>query len=130
VYACGPQRMVDELEELARDWPADALHVEHFSSTLSRLDPTQEHAFDVELRDSGLTLRVAADETVLQALRGANIDIPSDCEEGLCGSCEAVVVDGDIDHRDVVLSKSERAAGNRMMTCCSRARGPRLALDL
>ncbi len=104
VYACGPRRMVEELEGLARDWPADALHVEHFSSTLGRLDPTQEHAFDVELRDSGLTLRVGADETVLQALRAANIDIPSDCEEGLCGSCEVAVLDGDIDHRDVVLT--------------------------
>ena len=130
VYACGPQRMLDELEELARDWPADALHVEHFSSTLGQLDPTEEHAFDVELRDSGLTLRVAADQTVLQALRGANIDIPSDCEEGLCGSCEAIVLDGDVDHRDVVLSAPERAAGHRMMTCCSRARGSRLTLDL
>lgn len=129
VYACGPQRMIDDLEDLSNDWPDDTLHVEHFSSTLGRLDPTKEHAFDVELRDSGLTLRVAADQTVLQALRGANIDIQSDCEEGLCGSCEAVVLDGDIDHRDVVLSKSERKAGNRMMTCCSRAGGARLALD-
>ena len=130
VYACGPQPMIDELEDLALDWPVDALHVEHFSSTLGRLNPTQENAFDVELKDSGLTLRVAADQTVLQALREANIDIQSDCEEGLCGSCEAVVLDGDIDHRDVVLSKSERAAGNRMMTCCSRASGSRLAIDL
>src|SRR5690606_13926837 len=130
VYACGPQRLIDELEELAADWPDEVLHVEHFSSTLGELDPTKEHAFDVELRDSGLTVRVAADQTVLQALRGANIDIQSDCEEGLCGSCEAVVLNGEVDHRDVVLTNSERESNTRMMTCCSRASGDRLVLEL
>ena len=42
------------------------------------------------------------DQTVLDALRASNIDIPSDCEEGLCGSCEAPVLDGEVDHRDMV----------------------------
>lgn len=130
VYACGPQRLIDELESLAQSLPDDVVHVEHFTSTLGELDPTQEHAFDVELKDSGLTLRVAADQTVLQALRGANIDIQSDCEEGLCGSCEAVVLDGEVDHRDVVLTRAERESHTRMMTCCSRACGDRLVLEL
>lgn len=130
VYACGPQRLIDELEELGRNWPDCALHVEHFSSSLVSLDPAKEHAFNLELKTSGLTLKVAADQTVLQTLRGANIDIQSDCEEGLCGSCEAAVLKGVIDHRDVVLNKSEREAGKRMMTCCSRASGDLLVLDL
>lgn len=130
VYACGPQRLIDELGRLCADWPEDRLHVEHFSSTLGELDPSKEHYFDVDLNDSGLTVHVAADQTVLQALRGANIDIQSDCEEGLCGSCEVVVRHGEIDHRDVVLTRRERAEGTRMMTCCSRARGKRLVLDL
>ncbi len=130
VYACGPQGLVDELDGLAVDWPDDALHVEHFSSTLGELDPSKEHAFDLELKDSGLTVHVPPDKTALQALRGANIDIQSDCEEGLCGSCEAAVLDGEVDHRDVVLSRSEREVGARMMTCCSRACTDRLVLEL
>ncbi len=130
VYACGPQRMIEQLEQLAEQLPGEALHIEHFSSTLAGLDPAKEHGFDVVLQDSGLTLPVAADQTVLEALRGENIDIQSDCEEGLCGSCEAVVLDGAVDHRDVVLTRSEKRAGTRMMTCCSRARGSRLVLQL
>jgi ferredoxin len=89
-----------------------------------------ERAFEVELRDSGLVIDVAADQTVLQALRAANIDIQSDCEEGLCGSCEARVLAGTVDHRDVVLTRSERETHGRMMTCCSRAAGQRLVLAL
>ncbi|WP_048877019.1 cytochrome P450/oxidoreductase [Saccharomonospora saliphila] len=130
IHACGPERLLDALAEAAAHWPEDALRVEHFTSSRAVLDPESEHAFDVELADSGLTVRVAPDETVLQRLRAANIDVPSDCEEGLCGTCEVPVLAGEIDHRDVVLTGGERRAGTRMMACCSRARGTTLTLGL
>jgi ferredoxin len=130
IYSCGPERLLTALDQATAHWPEDSLHVEHFTSNLAKLDPANEHAFEVELRDSGLTLQVAADQTVLDALRGANIDIQSDCEEGLCGSCEAPVLDGDIDHRDMVLTKTERTQNKSMMTCCSRACGTKISLAL
>jgi ferredoxin len=132
IYACGPQRMLDGLEQASRHWPEDSLRVEHFSTTLGALDPAREHGFEVELRESGLTLQVRSDQTLLDALRGANIDIESDCREGLCGSCEVPVLEGDVDHRDMVLTRSERAACTRMMSCCSRAKttGQKIVLAL
>ncbi|WP_250528039.1 cytochrome P450/oxidoreductase [Caballeronia sp. GAWG2-1] len=130
VYACGPARMLDALAAVSDAWPEDALTTEHFESTLSALDPGSEHAFEVELKDSGFTLTVGAGETLLATLRRANVDVQSDCEEGLCGSCEVRVLDGEIDHRDVVLTRAERQSNRRMMTCCSRAKGPRLVLEL
>ncbi|MBI5263111.1 MAG: cytochrome P450 [Bradyrhizobium sp.] len=130
VYACGPERLLAELEELARGWPENTLHVEHFSAAGSLLDPEHEHGFDVELKDSNLTIRVAPDQTVLQSLQAAGIDVACDCQEGLCGSCEVQVQDGEIDHRDKVLTQGERARNNRMMVCCSRARGGKLTLSL
>ncbi|MFC4003275.1 cytochrome P450/oxidoreductase [Prauserella oleivorans] len=130
IYACGPERLLTALADATAHWPDDALHVEHFTTTQRVLDPSVEHGFDVELADSGLTVHVGADQTVLAALRAANIDIPSDCEEGLCGTCEAPVLDGEVDHRDVVLTKPERAANTKMMTCCSRACGSKLTLAL
>jgi ferredoxin-NADP reductase len=131
IYACGPARMLEALESHTAHWPEDALRVEHFVSTKTALDPSKEHAFEVELKDSGLTLSVAADQTVLDALKHANIDVQSDCREGLCGSCEVRVLKGKVDHRDMVLTRSERVANDRMMTCCSRAcAGERLVLEL
>ena len=130
VYACGPVRMLEALDACCEHWPEDSLRIEHFVSAIRTLDPANEHAFEVELRDSGLVIDVAADQTVLAALRAANIDIQSDCEEGLCGSCEARVLAGTVDHRDVVLTRSERETHGRMMTCCSRAAGRRLVLAL
>jgi cytochrome P450/ferredoxin-NADP reductase len=130
VYACGPTRLLEALGEAMKGWPADALRTEHFAATVGVLNPGDEHEFDLVLKDSGLTLKVPPDRTVLQVLRGANIDIQSDCEEGLCGSCEVRVVSGDVDHRDVVLSASDRRANRTMMTCCSRATGARLEVAL
>ncbi len=130
IYACGPQRLLDALADATAHWPQDSLRVEHFTSDLGELDPSKEHAFDVRLADSGLTVRVGADQTVLAALRAAGIDVPSDCEEGLCGTCEVAVGDGEIDHRDKVLTAAERACHNKMMTCCSRACGDSLTLAL
>lgn len=130
VYACGPVRMLEALEACCEKWPEDALRVEHFQSTRGSLDPEKEHAFEVELKDSGLVVKVPADQTLLTALRSANIDIQSDCGEGLCGSCEVKVLSGKVDHRDVVLTRSERDANNKMMACCSRAAGMKLILEL
>jgi ferredoxin-NADP reductase len=131
VYACGPQRMLLALEEATRHWPDGSLHFEYFASTLGGLDPAREEAFEVELRDSGFSLPVRADQTLLDALRAANVDIQSDCREGLCGSCEVRVLSGSVDHRDRVLTHAERELNQKMMSCCSRAcGGQRLVLEL
>ncbi len=130
VYACGPARMLSALQDCCAGWPGDALRIEHFESALGTLDPAREDAFEVELKDSGIVVTVAADQTLLAALRAANIDMQSDCEEGLCGSCEVRVLAGEVDHRDVVLTRAEREAHTKMMACCSRARCRRLVLEL
>jgi len=131
VYACGPVRMLDALQAGCASLPEDALRIEHFHGSGSTLDPARERPFTVELKDSGLVVEVPADQTLLATLRRANIDVQSDCEEGLCGSCEVRVLSGKVDHRDVVLTRAEREANGRMMACCSRARpGERIVLEL
>jgi cytochrome P450/ferredoxin-NADP reductase len=129
IYGCGPERFLARLEELTAD-RAGHLHIEHFTAGATLLDPENEHEFEAVLRDSDLSVQVPADQTLLQALRAIGIDVQSDCEEGLCGSCEVTVLDGEVDHRDKVLSGAERAANNRLMACCSRARGNRIVLGL
>lgn len=130
IYACGPAGMLQALQDCCAAWPGDALRTEHFVATATALDPAQEHAFELELRDSGRIVGVRADQTVLAALRAAGVAVRSDCEEGLCGSCEVPVLAGQVDHRDVVLTRSERQASVKMMACCSRAAGKKLVLAL
>lgn len=130
IYACGPQRMLDVLERLVEARPDLSLRVEHFSGVVSLRDPSTERPFEVALRNSGLTLEVPADKTLLEVLRAHTIDVQSDCEEGLCGTCEIGVIEGAVDHRDSVLTRAERDENRRMMCCCSRAASGRLVLDL
>lgn len=131
IYSCGPQGLLTALEDLTADLPAGTFHFEHFSAGASGLDPAKEQAFEAELADSGLVVQVAADATLLDAILAAGIDVACDCREGLCGSCEVAVLDGDIDHRDMVLTRAEREDSARMMTCCSRAKaGGRIRLAL
>jgi ferredoxin len=130
VYACGPERLLDELISLSENWNDGALNYEHFTSKVSVLNPDDEHAFDVILKDSDVTVNVRADQTILEALLAKGIDVPYDCQEGICGTCEVGVLKGQIDHRDQVLTKTERGQGDRMMACCSRAKGNSLMLVL
>jgi len=130
VYACGPQRLLAELESLCAGLPHVVLKVEHFQSSANSLDPLREHGFEIELKDTGLVVQVPPDRTVMEALRSVNIDVQSDCGEGLCGSCEVRVLSGKVDHRDKVLTATERQSHSKMMVCCSRAQGNRLVLEL
>jgi ferredoxin len=85
--------------------------------------------FIVELRD-GSELEVAADESIVDALERSGRRVLTSCREGNCGTCETVVLGGEVDHRDQLLDDDERAANDVMMICVSRARGERLVLDL
>lgn len=89
-----------------------------------------DRAFDVHLSRSGRTLKVATGVTVLQALRDHGIDVPSSCEQGVCGTCRTRVIEGTPLHRDDFLTPQERAAGDCMMVCVSRAVTETLTLDL
>jgi ferredoxin len=86
--------------------------------------------FEVEIGSTGEILVVGPDQSILEVLREAEIDIDASCEEGTCGTCETSVLRGTVDHRDFVLNEAERAASTSMMVCVSRASCPRLHLDL
>lgn len=86
-------------------------------------------SFEVALARSCLTIKVAAGQSILEAMREAGVDLPSSCEQGACGTCLATVIEGEPDHQDVYLSPSERASGTKIMTCVSRSKSARLVLD-
>jgi ferredoxin-NADP reductase len=128
VYCCGPAGLIDAVEERCRLWPAGCLHVERFTNVVT---PSEDDAeFEVELAASGLTVTVPAHLSILEAVENAGIPVLSSCTEGTCGTCETTVLEGEVEHRDVVLTDDERDAGETMMICVSRARCGRLVLDL
>ncbi|GAA2102851.1 PDR/VanB family oxidoreductase [Actinomadura alba] len=129
VYCCGPEPLLAEVERRCGAWPTGALHVERFAARPVG-EPVRAGGFEVVCKRSGLTLDVAPDRSILHTAEDAGITVLSSCQEGTCGTCETEVIEGTPDHRDSVLSESEREAGDVMMICVSRSRTPRLVLDL
>ncbi|RNL53087.1 PDR/VanB family oxidoreductase [Arthrobacter oryzae] len=132
VYACGPQGLLDMIEQASEDWSdPSAYHFERFVAAVDAEpgDKSGGSSFVVELAD-GTEVEVGAEVSILRALEDAGINQLNSCREGICGTCETGVISGDIDHRDSLLSAEERAAGDTMMICVSRCKGLRLILDL
>lgn len=129
VYVCGPKGLVDAAMLVARSkgWPEQLLHYELFAS-----DPTKQDtdtAFSVTLASSGRVVRVAKDQTVVAALAAVGVNVPTSCEQGVCGTCLTRVISGEPEHRDMYLTSDEHAANNLFLPCCSRAKSD-LVLDL
>lgn len=130
VYCCGPESLLDAVEEGCRSWPEGSLHIERFSAKAVEPPPDSLDAFEVECQRSGVTVNVTGDQSIYQALEGAGIDVLGSCMEGVCGTCECEVVAGEPEHRDSVLSEAERARNEVVMICVSRSRSERLVLDI
>lgn len=129
VYVCGPAGMIDAVKAaaLASGIAPDRIHYELFKA---EQPGSPDRPFEVELKSSGQIVTVAADQTIIQALEAAGLDVLYDCQRGDCGICQCGVISGVPDHRDVILSDDEKASNKVMQICVSRAKSERLVLDL
>lgn len=130
LYVCGPQGFMNAVLASARaqGWPEARLHYEFFGAA-----PTAkagDGGFEVQLASSGRVIAVAPDQRVTHALEAAGVLVPVSCEQGVCGTCLTRVIEGVPEHRDQYLTPEEQAANDQFTPCCSRARTPRLVLDL
>ncbi|QYH35129.1 PDR/VanB family oxidoreductase [Salinibacterium sp. M195] len=125
IFACGPERLLDAVIACC---PAELLHIERFTGNGTGAEST-DTAFVVETND-GTEIAVGADETILAAMTRCGVPALNSCQEGICGTCETVVLGGVPLHRDEVLSDEERESNETMMICVSRSVGERLVLDL
>ncbi|MFE0175862.1 PDR/VanB family oxidoreductase [Streptomyces sp. NPDC059002] len=123
VHVCGPEALMDAVGAAL---PAGcSLHLERFTP---RTATDGNAPFEVELRRSGRTVAVPADSTVLAAVRAELPNTAYSCAQGFCGTCQQRVLEGEIDHRDELLTDEERDGS--MLICVSRARGERIVLDM
>ncbi|RJF96474.1 oxidoreductase [Noviherbaspirillum cavernae] len=130
LYVCGPGGFIEHVRNTARDcgWPSERIHLEYFGAQAQ--DNSRDDSFEIKLASSGTTYRIPAGKTVVEVLAEHDIEIPTSCEQGVCGTCITRVIEGTPDHRDVYLTDDERARNDQFTPCCSRARSATLVLDL
>lgn len=127
IACCGPESLIDAFEAAASVWKRDQVHIERFVPPALAPDP-QSRPFTLALAQSGKEVEVLPGESILAALRKANIGVDASCEGGICGACRVRWIEGRPIHRDRVLSDREREA--HVMVCVAGCAGPRLVLDL
>ena len=120
LYTCGSDPYMADVLTTAggKGWPEETLAQEYFS--VPEPPDYENHPFVLKLAASDRSISVAADETATDALQAVGIHVQMKCSDGICGVCAAEYVSGDVEHRDYVLSKPERAS--KMILCCSRAK--------
>jgi phthalate 4,5-dioxygenase reductase component len=126
LYCCGPSALMDAVRDMTGHWTDSSVHFEDFvGASAVRADDT---SFHVRLARSGKTYEVAPGISILDTLRKNGHVLPSSCESGTCGTCRTVFVEGEPDHRDLVLSDKEKES--EIMICVSRAKSSALTLDI
>lgn len=125
VYCCGPAPMLNVVRDAVAECDGAELHFERFSA------PPIENGvpFQVQLGIGGPVLEVGADQSALAAVLTSRPGTPHSCRQGFCGTCKVKVLAGRPDHRDSLLTETQRAEG-QMLLCVSRADGERLVLDI
>lgn len=127
LYCCGPAPMLEAFEAATKELQRERVHVEYFTATEP---PAIEGGFTVVLAKSNREIEIPAGKTILTALNDSGIAVPHSCTEGVCGTCETRVLEGIPDHRDRILTDTQRASNKTMMICCSGSKGGKLVLDL
>jgi len=130
VYTCGPERYMSAVIAAAerQGWPEDARHLEYFS--VPELPDYENHPFELKLARSGKTLQVPADKSATDVLAENGFHIDVKCSDGICGVCKCGLIAGAVEHRDFVLSKTQRRGA--IILCQSRAAEPsgQIEIDL
>lgn len=128
VYTCGPVGFMETVETVFAPVVGEQnVHIEHFEA--AAVDTSDNTAFSVEL-DTGEQFEIPVDRSILSVLEENGIEVFKSCEEGICGSCVSGLLEGVADHRDNCLSKAEKEAGEQIAICVSRARSPKLVIEL
>ena len=129
LYVCGPRGLIDAARAKAEAAGIEAARI-HFELFDNAAHQEGDGSFEVEVASTGAVITVASDQSIIEALEAEGVDVMYDCQRGDCGICQTDVISGTPDHRDVVLSPDERASNKVMQICVSRAKSPRLVLDL
>ena len=128
VYTCGPDAYMASVMDAASAFPEDARHLEYFA--VPEMPEYENHPFTIKLARDGRSFEVPEDKSAAEILQSAGFKIDIKCSDGICGVCKCGVLEGEVEHRDYVLSKAQRE--NQIISCQSRASEPggTLVLDL
>jgi ring-1,2-phenylacetyl-CoA epoxidase subunit PaaE len=145
VFICGPEAMIEATEKalLEAGVPENRVYTERFTSGPAQAAKIQadtdaapqkqaaakDIALTVVLDGKAHELHIGPDEHVLDAALEAGLDLPFSCKAGVCCTCRAKVLCG-----EVVMDKNFTLEGDEMaqgfvLSCQARATTPQLTVS-
>lgn len=147
VYICGPFQMNDEAEAalLAAGVPEERIHIERFGvaspsgasagevgAVVHEALPGDAKQARITIVRDGLQREITFTEgqpSILDAASAAGLEVPFSCTSGVCGTCRAKLVEGEVRmERNFALDKNEVAAGF-VLTCQAHPLTERVTLS-
>lgn len=130
IYTCGPETLLNAVENKTASWPDENIHTERFSTKEIKAPEEALEQFEVFCKRSNINILVGPEKSILDSLESKGIKVIASCRAGVCGTCEVDILEGQADHRDTVLTKSEKSSNEFMLVCCSRSLSKKLVLDI
>ena len=141
-FICGPGPMMDSAEEAlkARGVPSDLIHLERF--TAGRPSAALEAQMQALTQEAaGLTMLVtldgrkrrvafdAAAGNILDSARAAGLPAPFACKAGVCATCRARIVSGEVEMAARYGLTDDEVASGYVLTCQSVPKGDGVEVD-
>jgi ring-1,2-phenylacetyl-CoA epoxidase subunit PaaE len=141
-FVCGPEGMINGVEQALLDGgvPAERIHTERFFSpgevaplrpprTAQALTGESAHQLEVVLDGKTHHIAMADGDLVLDAALDAGLDLPYSCKGGVCCTCRARVLEGEVAmEKNYTLEAAEMARGF-VLTCQSRPLTQRVVIS-
>jgi ring-1,2-phenylacetyl-CoA epoxidase subunit PaaE len=137
-FVCGPASMIDEVEGalLAAGLAREHVHVERFgvpgAAAWAPVDDGEAAEARVTLVVDGVRREIdfhRGQHSILDAGRAAGIDLPFSCQGGMCSTCRARLLEGEVKMaKNYALEPHEVAAGF-VLTCQSYPLTPRVVIS-
>ena len=139
-FLCGPLDMVEEVRTTLLAAGADSRHVHRelfhtgptpppAASTPSAV-PAASATVTVRLDGRTTTFALAPEvEPILEAMLRVRADAPYACKGGVCGTCRARLVEGEVDLRHSYALEDDELAAGFVLACQSFPRTPTVELD-
>ncbi|RVT52242.1 1,2-phenylacetyl-CoA epoxidase subunit PaaE [Rubrivivax albus] len=140
-YICGPFQMNDEAEAalLAAGVPEDRVHIERFGvapqaggAVVHEARPGDAEQAKVVIIRDGLKREIDFHKdqpSILDAASAAGLEVPFSCTSGVCGTCRAKLIEGQVRmERNFALDKAE-VAGGFVLTCQAHPTTERVVLS-
>jgi len=144
-FLCGPEAMISEVSRGLRREEVDESRI-HFELFFASAEDARAvlakhraravrfggNVFDVTVRSNGraVSLEVAADgENILDAALDAGVDVPFSCKGGVCATCKARLIEGQVEMDLNHALSSEEVAAGYVLTCQAHPITPRVVVD-